>query len=45
VTDDEEKPDLVSQREWLPWALYTRQGERLQIAGRFKSAQEAKSQT
>jgi len=43
VTDDDVKPPLVPDEEWLPWALYARRPMgRLELLGRFKDVAQAK---
>jgi hypothetical protein len=44
VTDDDNRPDLVPEKQWLPWALYLRQsGNFLKLLGRFSSSVAAKN--
>lgn len=42
ITDDDVRPPLVPQAEWMPWALYRKAGGgRLSLLGRFESVPKA----
>ena len=43
VTDDDNKPTKVPDKEWLPWALYVRKSGCTELVGRFGSSLAAKA--